>query len=66
MRKPEKSEDKEVPNAGSTKEGGALGNIDELTGHPGKGTSGPSGRPSEDGDPSKGVQPVGKPGEGEV
>lgn len=65
MKKPVKPGEKEVPNAGSTKEGGALGNIDELTGHPGKGTSGPTMRPSEDGDPSKGVQP-GKPRDSKV
>jgi len=65
MREPIKPGDKDVPNAGSTKEGGALGNIDELTGHPGKGTSGATLKESENPDPSKGVQP-GKPGEGEV
>ena len=57
MREPIKPGDKDVPNAGSTKEGGALGNIDELTGHPGKGSSGPGLKESENGDPSKGVQP---------
>ena len=59
MREPIKPGHKEVPNAGSTKEGGALGNIDELTGHPGKGL-GRSLKESENGDPAKGVQP-GKP-----
>ncbi len=63
MREPIKPGDKDVPNAGSTKEGGALGNIDELTGHPGKGSSGATLKKSENPDPSKGVQP-GKPGEG--
>lgn len=56
MRKPSKPGDKDVANAGSMKEGGALGNIDELTGHPGKGL-GKSVTESENGDPSKGVQP---------
>ena len=60
MKKPVKPGEKDVPNAGSTKEGGALGNIDELTGHPGKGTSGRTMKEGEDGDPSTGVQP-GKP-----
>lgn len=64
MRKPTKPGHKDVPNAGSTKEGGALGNIDELTGHPGKGSE-KALKESENGDPSKGVQP-GNPGEGEV
>jgi hypothetical protein len=53
MRKPSKP----GTEASKTREGGALGNIDELTGHPGKGTSGPSIKPSESPDPSKGVQP---------
>lgn len=43
--------------ASKSKEGGGLGNIDELTGDPGKGTSGATMDPSENPDPSKGIQP---------
>lgn len=35
--------------ASKKQEGGSLGNIDELTGDPGKGTGGPSLRPEESG-----------------
>ncbi len=41
MRKPEKPGTQDS----KTQEGGALGNIDEQTGHPGKGTSGATMRP---------------------
>lgn len=58
MRKPEKPGSE----AGRTREGGALGNIDDLTGHPGKGTSGPSTKPSESPDPTAGKPP--KPAKG--
>ncbi|HEX8416136.1 MAG TPA: hypothetical protein VF641_00890 [Methylobacterium sp.] len=53
MKEPVKSGSKES----KTREGGALGNIDELTGDPGKGTSGATLKQSDNPDPSKGVQP---------
>ncbi|KAB7783516.1 hypothetical protein [Methylorubrum populi] len=53
MRKPEKP----GAEAGRTREGGALGNIDEQTGHPGKGTPGATVRPEENPDPSKDPKP---------
>ncbi|MGU3537718.1 hypothetical protein [Methylobacterium sp. A54F] len=53
MKKPTKSK----PEAGTTHAGGALGNIDELTGHPGKGTPGPTMKPEHNPDPDKGVAP---------
>ncbi|GJE62723.1 hypothetical protein [Methylobacterium trifolii] len=42
--------------AGHSKEGGALGNIDEQRGHPGKGTGGPSVKDSESGNRSVGTR----------
>lgn len=39
--------------------GGSLGSIDELTGHPGKGTGGPSLKPDESGsDAHSGLNPI--------
>lgn len=43
MRKPEKPGSE----ASKTREGGALGNIDEERGHPGKGTPGATMKPDE-------------------
>ncbi|WP_096486441.1 hypothetical protein [Methylorubrum populi] len=53
MRKPEKP----GTEAGKTQEGGALGNIDEQTGHPGKGTPGATVKPDDNPDPSKDPKP---------
>lgn len=53
MRKPEKP----GAEAGRTHEGGALGNIDEQTGHPGKGTPGATVRSQDNPDPSKDPKP---------
>lgn len=53
MRKPVKPGSE----ASKTREGGALGNIDDLTGHPGKGTSGASTKASESPDPAGGKAP---------
>lgn len=52
MRKPVKPGSE----ASKTQEGGALGNIDEQRGHPGKGTGGDTVRQSEKPDPDKGTQ----------
>lgn len=51
MRKPEKTGSE----ASKTQAGGALGNIDEQTGHPGKGTPGATMKPQENPDRSKGA-----------
>lgn len=53
MRKPEKP----GADAGKTHKGGALGSIDEQTGHPGKGTSGTTLQPEDNPDPSKDFKP---------
>ena len=53
MRKPVKP----GSDASKTREGGALGDIDDLTGHPGKGTSGASTKTSENPDPAAGKPP---------
>ncbi|GAB6845462.1 hypothetical protein HNR00_002668 [Methylorubrum rhodinum] len=53
MRKPEKPGTQDS----KTQEGGALGNIDEQTGDPGKGTSGATMRPEDNPDPSKDPKP---------
>lgn len=59
MRKPEKP----GTEAARTREGGGLGNIDEATGHPGKGTPGATVRQEENPAPSK-PPPAGKPEDG--
>jgi hypothetical protein len=58
VRKPEKPGTQES----KTQAGGALGNIDEQTGHPGKGTPGATIRPEENPDPSKDPKPE-RPGD---
>ncbi len=59
MRKPEKP----GTEAARTREGGGLGNIDEATGHPGKGTPGATVRQEDNPAPSK-SPPAGKPEDG--
>lgn len=61
MRKPEKP----GTEAARTREGGGLGNIDEATGHPGKGTPGATVRQEDNpsSTPSKNP-PAGKPKDG--
>lgn len=59
MRKPEKP----GTEAARTREGGGLGNIDEATGHPGKGTPGATVRQDEN--PARPKNPpAGKPEDG--
>lgn len=53
MRKPEKP----GTDAGKAQGGGALGNIDEQTGHPGKGTPGATIKSEDNPDPSKDRKP---------
>ena len=47
--------------ASKTKEGGALGNIDELAGHPDKGSTGPALKREHSGSDAKPEGPDGKP-----
>jgi hypothetical protein len=47
--------------ASKTREGGALGNIDEAAGHPDKGSTGPALNPEHSGSDAKPKEPARKP-----